>query len=410
MVTSWLLVLALFIPAFESFSGELMEPEGEKEEAPPRPRRNPEGPCQPNPCFHQGDCQVVDEHPSCTCKPGFTGPLCKEMMVKLECEEEYMKMMVRKEVFELLKIPLVLVHLRNQSCKASEGHEEGESYWGAKLTSVNHTACGSDIRVNGSHVSYFNTIESDREAQGVITRSILLRVHFSCIYAYKRVVSLLHPLRAADTLVQFAVKEGDFTVTMTLYKSASYDEAYQQQPLILLMTDILYVLLSIEGQAQVKYFFLSVDECWGTPTADPNHSTKHLLIMKGCPHDHTLAFLNAIGTSTVAKFSFQMFQFRNFTELFLHCQVHLCSPDSPEPCVKQCPSKRKTKREVVDAYKKIVSYGPIQFLAPSHLERRNAKAPDSLWRLHLWILSAVVVLAGLAASVAWFAVSKAMKK
>lgn len=70
-------------------------------------------------------------------------------------------------------------------------------------------------------------------------------------------------------------------MTMTLYKSASYDEAYQQQPLILLMSDILYVLLRIEGQAQVKYFFLSVDECWGTPTADPNHSTKHPLIMKG---------------------------------------------------------------------------------------------------------------------------------
>uniref|UniRef100_A0ABM5EUT1 Uromodulin-like isoform X1 n=1 Tax=Pogona vitticeps TaxID=103695 RepID=A0ABM5EUT1_9SAUR len=408
-VTSWPLILALFLPAFESFSGQQMELKDEKEEAFLRPRRNPSGRCLPNPCFHQGACQVVDDNPSCVCKPGFTGPFCKELMVKLECEEEYMKMMVRKEAFELLKIPLALVHLKNRSCKASEAYEEGEGYWGAKLTSLNHTACGSDIKVNGSHVSYFNMIESDREIRGVITRSILLRVHFSCVYAYKGVVGLIHPLQTADTLVQFAVKEGDFTVTMMLYKSASYDEAYQQQPLVLLMTDILYVLLRLQGQAQVKYFFLSVDECWGTPTADPKDNTKHPLIMKGCPHDHTLTFLNAIGTSTTAKFSFQMFQFQNFTELFLHCQVHLCSPDSPEPCVKQCPSQRKTKREAVDAYKKIVSYGPIQFLSPSHLEMRDAKAQDSVWRLHLWILSAVV-LAGLVASFVWIAVAKAMKK
>uniref|UniRef100_A0ABM5EUT4 Uromodulin-like isoform X2 n=1 Tax=Pogona vitticeps TaxID=103695 RepID=A0ABM5EUT4_9SAUR len=251
-VTSWPLILALFLPAFESFSGQQMELKDEKEEAFLRPRRNPSGRCLPNPCFHQGACQVVDDNPSCVCKPGFTGPFCKELMVKLECEEEYMKMMVRKEAFELLKIPLALVHLKNRSCKASEAYEEGEGYWGAKLTSLNHTACGSDIKVNGSHVSYFNMIESDREIRGVITRSILLRVHFSCVYAYKGVVGLIHPLQTADTLVQFAVKEGDFTVTMMLYKSASYDEAYQQQPLVLLMTDILYVLLRLQGQAQVS--------------------------------------------------------------------------------------------------------------------------------------------------------------
>lgn len=58
-----------------------------------------------------------------------------------------MKMMVRKEVFELLKIPLELVHLRNQACKVSEKEEEGELFFAATLTGENHTACGSVIQV-----------------------------------------------------------------------------------------------------------------------------------------------------------------------------------------------------------------------------------------------------------------------
>lgn len=69
------------------------------------------------------------------------------MVVRMECEEEYMTMMVRKEVFDMLKIPLELVHLKNHDCKVSERHADGEDFWGAKLMGRNHTMCGSVIKV-----------------------------------------------------------------------------------------------------------------------------------------------------------------------------------------------------------------------------------------------------------------------
>lgn len=69
------------------------------------------------------------------------------MELKLACEEEHMEMMVRKEVFELLKIPQELVHLKNQACKVSEREQEGELFFAATLTGENHTACGSKIQV-----------------------------------------------------------------------------------------------------------------------------------------------------------------------------------------------------------------------------------------------------------------------
>ncbi|XP_025024408.1 uromodulin-like [Python bivittatus] len=379
----WFIVPTLFLPVIENSEYHLMQLHKPGGEAAVRLRRTL-GPCLPNPCFHQGECKIVGNSPNCTCKTGFMGPFCKDMEVKLLCEEEYMKMMVRKEVFEILKVPLRSVHLMNSSCAASEQDEDGESFFGAKLTGENHTACGSEIKVNGSHVSYANVIESDREDNGVITRSALIRVHFSCIYAYKRVVSLLYSLKALDTFVQFSVKEGDFTVTMALYESASFKKPYSQQPLLLFMTDTLYVLLKIEGQDQVKYFFLSVEDCWGTPTNDPEDSTKHYLIMKGCPRDKTLEFLNAVGTSTVAKFSFQMFQFKNFSEVYLHCQVRLCIPANQKPCAKECPIRQRNKRELVDNYMKIVSYGPIVFATHSHLETRNTNDQTSFWAVDPW--------------------------
>ncbi|XP_070616807.1 pancreatic secretory granule membrane major glycoprotein GP2-like isoform X2 [Erythrolamprus reginae] len=374
----WLIVPILFFPVIQSSDYHLMELRKPSGEEMVRLRRSL-GPCLPNPCFHQGVCRVVDNSANCTCKTGFTGQFCKDMLVKLQCKEEYMEMLVKKEVLETLKVPLKLVHLKNRSCAVSEHDVDGESFFGARLTGENHTACGSAIEVNRSHVFYTNMIMSDREDSGVITRSNVIMIHFSCIYAYKRVVSLQYSLKAMDRVVQFSVKEGDFTVTMGLYESANFKKPYSLQSLPLLMSDTVYVLLQIEGQDQVKYFFLSVEDCWGTPTNDPDDSTKHYLIMKGCPLDKTLQFLDAIGTSTVVKFSFQMFLFTNMSEVFLHCQVRLCILANQEPCVKQCPIKQRNKRQLEDEYMKVVSYGPIVLAAPSRKETRNTNDQPSFW-------------------------------
>ncbi|NXK10559.1 TECTA protein, partial [Herpetotheres cachinnans] len=363
IVRCLLLVFALCLAGCEGNKSELTSPQGPRQGVAFRLKRSSDT-CLPNPCQHQGDCQVAEDRPLCSCKPGFTGMFCQDVVLKLACEEEHMKMMVRKEVFELLKIPWELVHLKNQACKVSEREEEGELFFAATLTGENHTACGSIIQQNGSHVSYSNVIESEREAhRGVISRSFQLEVHFSCVYAYKQVVRLPFALTAVDKLVQFVVREGHFNVSMRLYKTSSYLQPYHLPAAAIPVTDTLHVLLKIEGQHQLKYFLLSIEDCWATPSTDPYQDVQHKLIEKGCPHDETVTYLNAIGESATAKFSFQMFQFVGYPEVFLHCRVQLCLPDSPEPCAKQCPRHWRSKRALADDYSKIVSYGPIHLLA-----------------------------------------------
>ncbi|NXN23962.1 UROM protein, partial [Nycticryphes semicollaris] len=362
-----LLVSALCLAGCEGNKSKLASPREPRRGVALRFNRSPDA-CLPNPCQHQGNCQVMEDRPVCSCKPGFTGTFCQDVVLKLACEEEHMKMMVRKEVFELLKIPRELIHLKNQECKVSEREEEGELFFAATLTGENHTACGTTIQKNSSHVSYSNVIESEQEARrGVISRSFQLEAHFSCIYTYEQVVKLPFALTAVDKLVQFLVREGHFNVSMSLYKTPSYLQPYHLPTMAIPITDMLYVLLKVEGQHQLKYYLLSVEDCWATPSADPYQDMQHKLIEKGCPHDETVTYLNAIGESTTAKFSFQMFQFAGYPEVFLYCRVRLCVPDSQEPCSKQCPRHWRSKRALEDDYSKIVSYGPIHLLAAPSL-------------------------------------------
>ncbi|NXJ95976.1 GP2 protein, partial [Corythaixoides concolor] len=394
-----LLVSALCLAGCEGNKSELASPRGSRRGVALRLKRSPDS-CLPNPCQHQGHCQVMEDRPVCSCKPGFTGAFCQDVALKLACEEDHMKMMVRKEVFELFKIRRELVHLKNQACKVSEREEEGELFFAATLTGENHTACGSIIQQNSSHVAYSNVIESEREARkGVISRSFQLELHFSCVYAYKQVVKLPFALTAVDKLVQFVVREGRFDVSMRLYKTPSYLQPYHLSTAAVPVTDTLFVLLKIEGQHQHKYFLLSVEDCWATPSAEPYQDVRHGLIEKGCPHDETVTYLNAIGESTAAKFSFQMFQFVGYPEVFLHCRVQLCLPNSLEPCAKQCPRHHRTKRALTDDYNKIVSYGPIHLLAAPSLgaeTHRSRTDQQDLEGPNPWLPGALILLCALA--------------
>ncbi|NXU90160.1 UROM protein, partial [Xiphorhynchus elegans] len=197
-------------------------------------------------------------------------------------------------------------------------------------------------------------------------------------------------------LVQSVVREGHFNVSMRLYKSPSFLQPYHLPTVAIPVTDTLYVLLKIEGQHQLKYFLLSILDCWATPSTDPFQNVQHKLIEEGCPHNDTVTYLNAIGESTTAKFSFQMFQFVGYPEVFLHCRVRLCLPNSSEACAKPCPRQWRKKRSLVDDYNKIVSYGPIHLLAAPSLGAETHHSSTDQQDLggipSLWLPGALVLL------------------
>lgn len=76
-VSRWGDILAAFQLTCLSFAaGELVSPYGPRRGVALRLKRSPDA-CLPNLCQHQGDCQVMEDGPVCSCKPGFTGAFCQ---------------------------------------------------------------------------------------------------------------------------------------------------------------------------------------------------------------------------------------------------------------------------------------------------------------------------------------------
>lgn len=57
-------------------AGELASPHSSTGRFALRAKRSSDA-CMPNPCQHHGGCQVIEDRPICSCKPGFTGAFCQ---------------------------------------------------------------------------------------------------------------------------------------------------------------------------------------------------------------------------------------------------------------------------------------------------------------------------------------------
>ncbi|KAF6732039.1 IgGFc-binding protein [Oryzias melastigma] len=76
------------------------------------------------------------------------------------------------------------------------------------------------------------------------------------------------------------------------------------------------------------------------------------------PEDGTVELIQS-GVSTVAQFSFRMFTFKNFSSIFVHCNVHLCLLNSSD-CTPQCDSDhRRFKRDLSHYDHQPLSLGPV---------------------------------------------------
>ncbi|CAI5658940.1 unnamed protein product [Oreochromis niloticus] len=86
----------------------------------------------------------------------------------------------------------------------------------------------------------------------------------------------------------------------------------------------LYIEVQTQGIDE-RQISTILDSCWATPVNDASYPVRWDLITTQCPNpaDGTVELVQN-GVSTVARFSFRMFTFTNFSSIYLHCQVHLC--------------------------------------------------------------------------------------
>ncbi|CAI9616559.1 unnamed protein product, partial [Staurois parvus] len=303
-----------------------------KESSVPSNMTSEGGVCPPYMCENGGTCVEVEGQYRCLCAPGFIGHKCQVVLCELVCDNHWMRLQVPKDVLTDLSVNVSNLHTSNEKCTA----EESLLYVSITLTHQNHTQCGTEVKVNGTHLIYSNELKTGFTTQqpeilgNSISRSADVQISFFCVYHYDRIVSLPYPLLTSASLVTFVVKEGKFNVSMTLHPSEDFLDSYDRPPIIPL-TGRLYVQLQILGLDLQDFFILRLDECWATPGPNYADEIRHLIISSGTANDSTVAMLES-GNQLLSRFSLQMFHFVKFPEFYLHCRVWLHQPNASHCC------------------------------------------------------------------------------
>ena len=97
-------------------------------------------------------------------------------------------------------------------------------------------------------------------------------------------------------------------------------------------------------------------DCWATPTDNPDDTTKFELSSEGCPTEDWIELKNA------SCISFPLFGFASAVEdnLYVHCEIYICTEDSDECETSTCPaSGGGRKRRHADAKTTLVSLWDI---------------------------------------------------
>ncbi|XP_078400900.1 pancreatic secretory granule membrane major glycoprotein GP2-like [Cetorhinus maximus] len=323
--------------------------------------------------------------------------------MEVMCEQTYIKVLVVKDYFDWKNVTKDSVQLLEGACKAAIEVISGEEYYSITIHHNNYSSCGTVLVTNATHIMYMNGLQT-RHMTGIITRLPSEAIDFTCAYYRERTVQLKFPIQP-KTIAVLHVQEGIVTVSMTLYKSAKYESAYVELP-VLSWAERLYISVKIEP-GENNFFDLTISDCWATPTKNPDDLPQYYLIKNGCPADDTVQYHNQIGNETMANFSVQMFQFVKYPVVFLHCRTEICAPGSLEPCMIDCPDllSLKTKRDANTQYEGLLTYGPIR-RTYSRKHVREVGKPNLL----LAAVPGIAVISSMVFLVLAISLAKVMKK
>ncbi|XP_076436805.1 scavenger receptor cysteine-rich domain-containing protein DMBT1-like [Babylonia areolata] len=180
--------------------------------------------------------------------------------------------------------------------------------------------CGTEVRVNETHIIYNNTImmESTKIESGSITRSNVYMIELTCEMPRNATVDReVEPL--TETVTQKA--QGEFVVTMTIYTDNKFSVPTTVYPYQLVLGD--WLDAGIELDNKDDRLKLVVTDCVASPNfSDPNPVTVDLL------KDKCVADPNTLEVYPLSKVKIglrlQSFIFVNHPIVILQCSAIVC--------------------------------------------------------------------------------------
>ncbi|XP_076813818.1 pancreatic secretory granule membrane major glycoprotein GP2-like [Clavelina lepadiformis] len=294
-------------------------------------------------------------------------------------------------------------HLENQACVA-ERSDVDNSY---SLTLYPpYTECGTELSHDTGNYLYSNTIVF---SSGTLMRQGLYTI--KCDYDDKYNVTADISLKPVIRTLTVATANGEIGLEMNIYQRKDYHPKSRlgDRPLVIVGVPI-YVsvdMMNVFGGSDVV---TTLEACYATTSPEPElMENYHYLIVDRCvdAKDETVK-IYANGEGTKARYSFQMFRWRNTAEyIYLHCEVYVCDTNA-ENCTgsgPQCkssfdPASNRRKREVNSAPKGIISEGPIAIVKENPAKATFKEAvveglrndQDLLWKYILAAVGGAVLL------------------
>jgi hypothetical protein len=213
--------------------------------------------------------------------------------VQVDCTPDHMEIRVTKAVVDTMGFASADVHLEEPDCKFGE-IDDGQFYI-YRMSPL--TACGTEVKLNGTHVEYKNKLIAGND-QSVLEKGAVivgtadsssrqaLAAKLKCLFPIELMVSTAFLPNISHVTIPLppAYGIGKFMASMQLFKTEFYEQPYQNNP-ELTTADYLNVETRLLGNF-TDDIFIRMQRCWATPTEDSQSETSFDLLEDGCASDH----------------------------------------------------------------------------------------------------------------------------
>ncbi|XP_029317746.1 uncharacterized protein LOC115028247 isoform X2 [Cottoperca gobio] len=321
---------------------------------------------------------------TCVCRHGFydgssvfepvatSHPVCNEKGLISRCLNKWATGGIAKPYLMSYFGGKVDVILNDGRCAVNES----EMFYFFR-TSRKASECGTERRVNNTHIDFQNTLTVTLTTEKIISRRDL-KVVWKCVYPrhYIRNAQLSVDMEWLSSIFLVQVNSSvPLGLTMTLFTDGSYTDSYSDAVTKELEDTLFFQVALQTNHSFASDLLLQVESCWATEGTDPQEAVQGVFLQDGCAVDHTFHWLSVNGRSQTSRFSMQMFTMPRGLPLYIHCLTNICAHD--EDCSKNCSSQQRVKRSASRERKRaaVVSAGPL-------LVNRTSAVPAVLGRSH----------------------------
>ncbi|XP_076001820.1 uncharacterized protein LOC142994831 [Genypterus blacodes] len=293
-------------------------------------------------CGHREDAGVV-------CEAHDPPPLASELI----CGRDQLKVGLYLAGTESSGLDPFSGHLVMRNCTYVRVHD------GIVWFEVERRAgsCGNVLMTNSTHAIYSNSLFIYHRSDASFT--VAMTLPFSCAYPLETHASLNVAIRPYLQSVGGISGTGSRArASMSLFRYSNFTTPYPAGRVSLPVDSALHVGVSVEESE--PSFAVVLEDCYATPSSNPNDSMRYFLIQNKCPTDLRQVSVVRSGLSLQARFSALVFLLQNeYQDIFLHCSLSLCD-QRRSSCVPAC--TRRSRRSLSSSVLiELVTVGPINW-------------------------------------------------